>query len=477
MKTKTIYLFAITVIFLLSTSPFTAYAAGNINSELLEMVKSGNIEAVKSLLEKGADVNAIDKAGWTALMFAARYGQGDIAEELIRKNARINVKDKDGWTPLMLAAMYGHRNVIHVLLTKGADIHARNKDGWTALKLAKQAKDSADIVQALQGRKDALKTEWRRNLPDLAPAERIVKIPAKYEWVEEQVVVREASEGIRVIPAQEEWMEERVVIKPASEGRPAEYRTVRKKIIVAPARTETVVRPPEYKTVRKKVMVEPARTEQAAMMAHPRRKKVMAEGIPSFPWYPPKPTALTEIPTELLLRADGRKTTLKDVSKKLKAAFDAEGYSEKQYYQVPKGFALVSRLEQFFPDGTSKEEPDRWAADFRPPKVFSLASYIKAIFTAKPSRYRIVAFIVTSEHFKRQGRVNREEAMAWLDKGMVVLPKSIGEQPYTDEHYCTALIYEFELPENGKKALFKTSSNLTGKDHLQKSNLWTALQQ
>ncbi|MCI5115575.1 MAG: hypothetical protein D3921_00505 [Candidatus Electrothrix sp. AW1] len=57
MKTKTIYLFAITVIFLLSTSPFTAYAVGDINSELLKMVKSGNVEAVKSLLEKGADVD------------------------------------------------------------------------------------------------------------------------------------------------------------------------------------------------------------------------------------------------------------------------------------------------------------------------------------------------------------------------------------------------------------------------------------
>ncbi len=73
--------------------------------------------------------------------------------------------------------------------------------------------------------------------------------------------------------------------------------------------------------------------------------------------------------------------------------------------------------------------------------------------------------------------MTREEAMAWLDDGMIVLPKSIGKQPYTDEHYCTAFIYEFEQPGKEKKPFFKQLSNLTGKDHLEKSKLWAALKQ
>ncbi|CAK8712507.1 hypothetical protein GKODMF_04090 [Candidatus Electrothrix gigas] len=207
--------------------------------------------------------------------------------------------------------------------------------------------------------------------------------------------------------------------------------------------------------------------------------KAGADDIPNFPFPPPNASAFAKIPSTFLLNPESeQQTSLQNAAKKLEAAFDKTGYSQKKYYQVPNGFALVSQLEQFRSDGSSKQEPDRWAAEFRPPRIFSLTSYIKAIFKANPGRYRIVAFIVTSQPFEEgKERITREEARSWLDSGMVVLPKSIGEQPYTDEHYCTALIYEFELPENGKKALFKTSSNLTGRDHLQKSNLWTALQQ
>lgn len=204
---------------------------------------------------------------------------------------------------------------------------------------------------------------------------------------------------------------------------------------------------------------------------------VQAVSLPQFPWPPPDASAFAKIPSTFLQANVGAKTALQHVAEKLEAAFNQTGYSQKKYYQVPNGFALVSQLEQFRPDGSSKQEPDRWAAEFRPPKIFSLTSYIKAIFKANPGRYRIVAFIVTSQPFEESKEsITREEARGWLDKGMVVLPKSIGEQAYTDEHYCTALIYEFELPENGKEAVFRTSSNLTGRDHLKKSKLWAALE-
>ena len=201
-----------------------------------------------------------------------------------------------------------------------------------------------------------------------------------------------------------------------------------------------------------------------------------AHNIPQFPWPPPHPSAYSKIPSPLL-PTPTNKNDLKNIAQKLEAAFDQAGYSQKRYYQVPDGFALVSQLEQFHPDGTSKTPPDRWATDFRPPEIFSLTSYLKALFTANPGRYRIIAFIVTSQPFKEsETTVTRDEAMGWLDKGMIVLPKSIGEQPYTDQHYCTAYIYEFEQPGKEKKPLFRPLSNLTGKDHLEKSKLWAALE-
>ncbi|CAK8713706.1 hypothetical protein KKHLCK_02760 [Candidatus Electrothrix laxa] len=202
-----------------------------------------------------------------------------------------------------------------------------------------------------------------------------------------------------------------------------------------------------------------------------------AHNIPQFPWPPPHPSAYSVIPSRLLPNLTNQ-NHLKDVAKKLEAAFDQAGYSQKKYYQVSDGFALISQLEQFDPDGTPRTPPDRWAADFRPPKIFSLSSYLKALFTANPGRYRIIAFIVTSQPFKESKEtVTREEAMSWLDDGMIVLPESIGKQPYTEKHYCTAFIYEFEQPGKEKEPFFRPLSNLTGKDHLEKSKLWAALKQ
>ena len=206
-----------------------------------------------------------------------------------------------------------------------------------------------------------------------------------------------------------------------------------------------------------------------------RKQEGLEERTGNFPWPPPHPSAYSRIPSPLLPNPNN-KNYLKNVAQKLEAAFDQAGYSQKRYYQIPDGFALVSQLEQFNSDGTSKTPPDRWATDFRPPEIFSLASYLKALFTANPGRYRIIAFIVTSQPFEESKEtVTREEAMAWLDHGMIVLPKSISEQPYTDQHYCTAYIYEFEQPGREKEPLFKPLSNLTGKDHLEKSKLWAAL--
>ncbi len=199
--------------------------------------------------------------------------------------------------------------------------------------------------------------------------------------------------------------------------------------------------------------------------------------IPQFPWPPPHPSAYSLIPSVLLPNLNNQEK-LRGIAKKLETAFDQAGYSQRKYYQVPDGFALVSQLEQFNPDGSSKTPPDRWVTDYLPPKIFSLSSYIKALFTANPGRYRIIAFIVTSQPFKESKKtVTREEAMAWLDDGMVILPESIAKQPYTDKHYCTAYIYEFEQTGKEKKPLFKPLSNLTGKDHMIKSKLWASLKQ
>ena len=56
----------------------------------------------------GANVDATDKIGNTALMFAARDGHKDKVQMLVKDGANVDATDKIGNTALMFAACYGH---------------------------------------------------------------------------------------------------------------------------------------------------------------------------------------------------------------------------------------------------------------------------------------------------------------------------------------------------------------------------------
>ena len=100
--------------------------------ELLEKVWDNDVEAVKSLLSAGADVNEADpQSGNTPLIFACRYNYLDMARLLIDKGADVNRKAKDGSTALMMAA-YASPDMVKLLIGHGADVKARNNIGTGA---------------------------------------------------------------------------------------------------------------------------------------------------------------------------------------------------------------------------------------------------------------------------------------------------------------------------------------------------------
>jgi len=84
-------------------------------SPLLVAVAQSDVIRVKTLLAKGADVNAKNEDGVTPLYAAAALGQKEIVEMLLANKADVNVKDNDGTTPLRLAVMMGHREVVDVI--------------------------------------------------------------------------------------------------------------------------------------------------------------------------------------------------------------------------------------------------------------------------------------------------------------------------------------------------------------------------
>ena len=96
--------------------------AGCATTSLMNAAVGGDVNAVKKLLNEGADVNVQGFNGWTALSEAAYGGHTKIVKLLIEKGADVNAKANNGVTALMWAAWNGHTEIVKLLIDKGADI-------------------------------------------------------------------------------------------------------------------------------------------------------------------------------------------------------------------------------------------------------------------------------------------------------------------------------------------------------------------
>ena len=119
---------------------------------LMWAAAEGHGDAMKVLIEAGADVNArssiivwerqrteeprdkwLPPGGLTPLLFAARDGKVDSVRVLLDARADINLVDPDRHTPLILALNNGHYDVAGLLIERGADVNVEDKVGQTAL--------------------------------------------------------------------------------------------------------------------------------------------------------------------------------------------------------------------------------------------------------------------------------------------------------------------------------------------------------
>ncbi len=127
--------------FLLAASPST--------ESLFDAAGRDDVEKVRALLEEGADVNATQGDGMTALHRAARTGSLAMAELLIGAGANLEARTRLGeHTPLHVASASGRSGVVALLVAAGADVNSRTTTGATPLHFA-AASGSADAVAAL----------------------------------------------------------------------------------------------------------------------------------------------------------------------------------------------------------------------------------------------------------------------------------------------------------------------------------------
>jgi glutaminase len=89
---------------------------------------SRKLDAVKLMVELGADVNESRRGGGTALHTATRFGSNDIIHYLVDKGADLSAKDRFGRTPLEEAEFEAPKPTIELLKKLTAEAGARQRN-------------------------------------------------------------------------------------------------------------------------------------------------------------------------------------------------------------------------------------------------------------------------------------------------------------------------------------------------------------
>jgi ankyrin repeat protein len=111
-----------------------------------------DVQTAEILLKAGANVNAANDLGATPLWLASQNGSAAMTRRLLEAGANPNLALLSGETPLMVASRTGSPAVVEMLLAKGADVNARGSRKQTALMWA-VAQKHPDVVKVLLAHK------------------------------------------------------------------------------------------------------------------------------------------------------------------------------------------------------------------------------------------------------------------------------------------------------------------------------------
>ena len=119
------------------------------NEAFISLSRTGTAQEIENALRVGANVNARDFYGRTALLTAARYNEDPrVIPALLENGANVNARDSAGWTALMTATIHNENpEVIVTLLENGADTNVQFPLGGTALFFAAQRR-SPELIRA-----------------------------------------------------------------------------------------------------------------------------------------------------------------------------------------------------------------------------------------------------------------------------------------------------------------------------------------
>ncbi|HLM62156.1 MAG TPA: ankyrin repeat domain-containing protein [Pyrinomonadaceae bacterium] len=108
----------------------------NSNERLLKAASEGDSELLKLALAEGADIDAANDFGSSALICAATKGHLEIIRLLLANGANINHRSQYEISALQQAVSWQHFEAVQTLLDYGADVNERGNVGTTPLMIA-----------------------------------------------------------------------------------------------------------------------------------------------------------------------------------------------------------------------------------------------------------------------------------------------------------------------------------------------------
>ena len=115
--------------------------------ELYTAIDAGDIELTGRILDGGHRIDR-GSSGMTPLMRACVSGQIEIIRMLIGRGADVNATNELGWTLLMIATLNKKSQVVSLLIQSGADPYIKSEQGRTALDMADLG-DSEELQEIL----------------------------------------------------------------------------------------------------------------------------------------------------------------------------------------------------------------------------------------------------------------------------------------------------------------------------------------
>ena len=108
-----------------------------LSARLVVAADNGDLNEIKDLLKKGADVNTRGVQGWTSLIWSSYIsnttGSIEIVKLLLKSGANVNAQNDLGNTSLIMASQYSNTSsseeTVKLLLDNGADPFIKNNDG------------------------------------------------------------------------------------------------------------------------------------------------------------------------------------------------------------------------------------------------------------------------------------------------------------------------------------------------------------